>query len=88
MWATTAVSIDQCTFVFNPPPANPGDVHLVVGDAGKPSTYELPSNGGQNWSMAADGKSATLAGATCAKAKSGGYASLEFIFGCPDNFIH
>jgi hypothetical protein len=86
--ATTALTIDKCTFAFNPAAPDPQQVHLVVGDAGSGSTYEIDRAGDTNWSVAPDGSSATLGGPICDKAKAGAHGSLQFVFGCPDTFLH
>lgn len=78
--ATTA--IDHCTFTFNPPPPDTTQVHLIVSDSSQPGPYEVPLGAG-SWTLAPDGSSATLEGAVCDRAKAGGYATLEFVFGCP-----
>ncbi len=84
---TTTLQIDDCKFTFDPPPPDPGDVHLIVRDAGNPTPYELDQGGGATWSIAPDGSSATLEGATCDRAKAGDFESLQFVFGCPESFL-
>jgi hypothetical protein len=76
-------TIDQCTITLDPPPSDPGLVHLIVADAGNPNGYEIMEvDGGDGWSLSSDGTTATLLGAVCAKAKSGGYSSIQFVYGC------
>jgi hypothetical protein len=76
-------TIDQCTITLDPPPSDPNLVHLVVADASNPNGYEITEvDGGDGWSLSADGTTATLLGAVCAKAKSGGYSSIQFVYGC------
>lgn len=77
-------TIDQCTITLDPAPSDPSKVHLLVTDSGKPKGYEITeADGGDGWSLSADGTTATLLGAVCAKAKSGGYTSIQFVYGCP-----
>ena len=77
-------TIDQCTILLDPAPSDPSKVHLIVTDAAKPKGYEImEATAGDGWSLSADGTTATLLGAVCAKAKSGGYTSIEFVYGCP-----
>lgn len=84
---TTTLSIDDCTFAFDPPPPALDDVHLVVKPTGAPASQEVFPDGGANWALSPDGTSATLQGATCDQAKNGGFETLEWVFGCPDSFI-
>jgi hypothetical protein len=78
-------TIDQCTVTLDPPPADPTQVHLIVTDAADPNGVEImQTNGtGDGWTLAPDGKTATLTGAVCDKAKNGGYSSIQFVYGCP-----
>jgi hypothetical protein len=77
-------TIDQCTITLDPAPSDPSKVHLIVADAQTPGGYEVAQvDKGDGWSLSADGTTATLLGAVCAKAKSGGYTSIDFIYGCP-----
>ena len=77
-------TIDQCTIALDPPPADPTQVYLFVTDSQDPKPVLVPEvASGDGWSISADGKTATLLGAVCDKAKAGGYTSIEFVYGCP-----
>jgi hypothetical protein len=77
-------TIDQCTIALDPPPADPTQVYLFVTDNQDPKPVLVPEvASGDGWSISADGKTATLLGAVCDKAKAGGYTSIEFVYGCP-----
>jgi len=77
-------TIDQCTITLDPPPDDPTQVHLIVTDAADPQGHEImQGDGGDGWSLSADGKTATLLGAVCDTAKNGGYTSITFVYGCP-----
>lgn len=76
-------TIDKCTITLDPPPPDKNNVHLFVVDAGKPGAYEVPEvDGGDGWILSSDGKTATLTGAVCDKAKNGGYTKIDFVYGC------
>jgi hypothetical protein len=77
-------TIDKCTVTLNPPPPDPSQVYLVVTDAQHPKGYEIPRTvGGDGWNLSPDGKTATLTGMVCTKAKDGDYTSVDFVYGCP-----
>jgi hypothetical protein len=77
-------TLSQCTITLNPPPANPSLVHLVVTDSANPQGVEIPEvDAGNGWTLSADGTTATLDGTVCATAESGGYTSIQFVYGCP-----
>jgi hypothetical protein len=73
-------------FEFNPPPPDLEDVHLIGWDQATPGGFEVPK-GADGWELSPDGTTATLVGAACEKAKTGGFDKIEFIFGCPDAVI-
>jgi hypothetical protein len=76
--------LGTCTITLNPPPQDPNLVHLLVTDAADPNGIEIPRvTSGDGWTLSPDGKTATLDGAVCAKAKAGGYTSIKFVYGCP-----
>jgi von Willebrand factor type A domain len=77
-------TIDQCTITLDPPPMDKSKVHLIVTDAMNPKGYEImETDAGDGWELSADGTTATLLGAVCAKAKAGGYITIDFVYGCP-----
>jgi hypothetical protein len=76
-------ALDQCVIQLNPPPPDPGQVHLVVTLSGSGSVYQVaPDAGGGGWILSANSETATLLGNTCATAEDGGYAKIEFDYGC------
>lgn len=77
-------TLDKCTVTLDPPPPDPSKVYLIVTDPGHPNGYQIPeTDGGAGWNLSADGTTATLTGSVCAMAKSGGYSSIQFVYGCP-----
>jgi hypothetical protein len=78
-----STTVDQCTVTLTPPPEDPSLVYLIVTDATHPQGYEIPrGDGGDGWTLSSDGTTATLVGSVCSTAKSGGYTSLQFVYGC------
>jgi hypothetical protein len=76
--------VDSCTITLNPAPTDPNLAHLVVTDAAHPNGEEIPRvSSGDGWTLSADGSTATLLGSVCTTAKSGGYTSIKFEYGCP-----
>jgi hypothetical protein len=73
-------AIDRCTFTFDPAPPDPKQVHLLVTDAAHPGPYEITQ--AANWTLTADGTTATLEGPLCDQAKAGAFTSMQFVFGC------
>jgi hypothetical protein len=83
--ATIATStVDQCTIALSPPPPDLNDVYLIVTDPAHPNGIVIPQvDGGDGWTLSSNGGTATLTGAVCATAKSGGYTTIQFVYGCP-----
>jgi hypothetical protein len=81
----TSSTIDQCTISLSPPPPNPNEVYLIATDPANPKGIEIPrvADGGDGWTLSADGTTATLTGTVCTTAKSGGYTTIQFVYGCP-----
>ncbi len=78
-------TVDQCTITLSPPPPNPEEVYLIVTTMADPGGYLVSrgDGGGDGWTLSSDGMTATLTGAVCSTAKSGGYTSVQFVYGCP-----
>ncbi len=80
----TSSTIDQCTISLSPAPPEPNEVYLIATDPANPKGVEIPrTDGGDGWTLSPDGLTATLTGSVCATAKSGGYTTLQFVYGCP-----
>ncbi|MFO0762327.1 MAG: vWA domain-containing protein [Byssovorax sp.] len=77
-------TIDQCTIALDPPPADPTQVYLFVTEPPSPDPKLVPEvASGDGWSISPDGKTATLHGEVCDKAKNGTYTAIQFVYGCP-----
>jgi len=80
----TSSTIDQCTITLSPPPPDLDEVYLIATDPAHPGGTEIQrTDGGDGWTLSPDGSTATLTGNVCTKAKSGGYTTLQFVYGCP-----
>ncbi len=80
----TSSTIDQCTISLTPQPPDLNEVYLIATDPAHPGGVEIPrTDGGDGWTLSADGTTATLTGDVCTTAKAGGYTTLQFVYGCP-----
>ena len=79
-------AIDDCQLTLDPAPPDTDDVHLLVDDGSGAGLVEVPQ-GPDGWSLAPDGSSATLTGATCDRARAGELDTIRVVYGCPDAVI-
>jgi hypothetical protein len=80
----TSSTIDQCTISLTSQPPDLNEVYLIATDPENPGGVEIPrTDGGDGWTLSADGTTATLTGNVCTTAQSGGYTTLQFVYGCP-----
>jgi von Willebrand factor type A domain len=80
----TSSTIDPCTIALSPAPPDPNEVYLIATDPAHPDGIVIPRvDGGDGWTLSSDGATATLTGAVCTAAKSGGYTTIQFVYGCP-----
>ena len=80
----TSSTIDQCTITLSPTPPDVNAVYLFATDPAHPKGIEIPRvDGGDGWMLSPDGTTATLTGSVCTTAKSGGYTTIQFVYGCP-----
>jgi hypothetical protein len=72
-------TLSNCQIKLSDKP--PGDVVLVVTEAADGKQYAV-NPGSDGWTLAPDGSSATLNGATCTDATGGRFSKLSFGFQC------
>jgi hypothetical protein len=79
-----SATVDKCTIALTPAPPDPSEVYLIVTDPQNPNGQLIPeTDGGDGWTISADGSTATLTGSVCSTAKNGGYTTIQFVYGCP-----